>query len=403
LNKSKADNAKPLVISHNGASGDYPDCTNKAYQKAVSDGADVIDCSVQVTKDGIPICMGSIDLMDVTNVMASQFATPAVTITDLKDVPGVFTFNLTWDDITKNLKPMISNPQNNYSLIRNPRNRNAGNFMRLSDFLTFAKDKDLSGIMITVENAAFMAEKLGFGVVDAVIKALDDSGYSKQTAQKVMIQSTNSSVLVKFKQETKYDLVYKIDENVRDAAPSSIADIKKFASAVSVSTSSIFPTTKLFLTNQTNNLVQSLQTAGLPVYVYLLMNEFVSQPYDFFSDATSQINAYVQGAKVDGVITDFPETAHRYKLNSCSSMGKKAPIFMQPPQPGGLLSTIDKSVQPPAEAPMPLLTQSDVAEPPLPPVSNTTAETPSHAGGLKLRIDVSMLVTLLVLCASLLT
>jgi hypothetical protein len=48
--------------------------------------------------------MGSIDLMDVTNVMASQFATPAVTITDLKDVPGVFTFNLTWDDITKNLK-----------------------------------------------------------------------------------------------------------------------------------------------------------------------------------------------------------------------------------------------------------------------------------------------------------
>jgi glycerophosphoryl diester phosphodiesterase len=158
-----------------------------------------------------------------------------------------------------------------------------------------------------------MAEKLEFGVVDAVIKALEDSGYSKQTAQKVMIQSTNSSVLVKFKQETKYDLVYKIDKNVRDAAPSSIADIKKFASAVSVSTSSVFPMTKLFLTNQTNNLVQSLQTAGLPVYVYLLMNEFVSQPYDFFSDATSQINAYVQSANVDGVITDFPETAHRYK------------------------------------------------------------------------------------------
>jgi len=158
-----------------------------------------------------------------------------------------------------------------------------------------------------------MAEKLGFGVVDAVIKALDDSGYSKQTTQKVMIQSTNSSVLVKFKQETKYDLVYMIEEDVRDAAPSSLADIKKFASAVSVSTKSIFPTTNQFLTNQTNNLATSLQSSGLPVYVYLLMNEFVSQPYDFFSDATAQINGYVQGAKVDGVITDFPGTAHRYK------------------------------------------------------------------------------------------
>ncbi|TVU29495.1 hypothetical protein EJB05_21061 [Eragrostis curvula] len=402
LNNSKTDHAKPLVISHNGASGDYPDCTDEAYKKAVADGADVIDCPVQVTKDGIPVCMGSIDLMDGTTVATSPFATPAVTITDLKDVPGVFTFNLTWDDIKKNLKPMISNPQSQYNLVRNPRNKNAGNFMALSDFLTFAKDKDLAGIMITVEHAAFMAEKLGFGVVDAVIKALDDSGYSKQTAQKVMIQSTNSSVLVKFKQETKYDLVYKIEENVRDAAPSSIADIKKFASAVSVGTSSVFPTAKLFLTNQTNNLVQSLQTAGLPVYVYLLMNEFVSQPYDFFSDATSQINAYVQSAKVDGVITDFPGTAHRYKLNSCSSMGKNTPNFMQPPQPGGLLSTIPPSAQPPAAAPMPLLTESDVAEAPLPPVSNTTtAHSPSHAG-LRMRSDVSILVTLLMLCASLL-
>lgn len=39
---------KPLIISHNGASGDYPDCTDLGYQKAVDDGADVIDCTVQV-------------------------------------------------------------------------------------------------------------------------------------------------------------------------------------------------------------------------------------------------------------------------------------------------------------------------------------------------------------------
>jgi glycerophosphoryl diester phosphodiesterase len=162
-----------------------------------------------------------------------------------------------------------------------------------------------------------MAEKLGFGVVDAVIKALDDSGYSKQTTQKVMIQSTNSSVLVKFKQEAKYNLVYKLDEDGKDAAPSAVSDIKKFADAVSVSTMSVYPSTSNFVINQTNHLVKTLQSAGLPVYVHLLMNEFASQPYDFFSDATAQINAMVQkggdGGGVDGVITDFPKTAHRYK------------------------------------------------------------------------------------------
>lgn len=406
LNNTKADHGAPLVISHNGASGDYPDCTDLAYQKAVADGADVIDCAVQVTKDGIPICMSSIDLMDVTTVASSQFASQAGVINDIKAVAGVYTFNLTWEDIANNLKPMISNPFGKSSLSRNPRSRNAGKFMRLSDFLAFAKGKDLSGIMITVEHASFMAEKLGFGVVDAVIKALDESGYSKQTAQKVMIQSTNSSTLVKFKQQAKYNLVYKIDEVVKDAAPSSLADIKKFADAVSVSTKSVYPETSNFLINQTNPLVKSLQSAGLPVYVYLLMNEFFSQPYDFFSDATAQINALVhkggEGGGVDGLITDFPGTAHRYKLNSCKGMGDKTPYYMLPPQRGGLLGVImDKAALPPAMAPMPVLTDSDVAEPPLPPVSNTTAPAPSHAAA-RIRTDVSVAATVLVLCASLL-
>ncbi|XP_052142809.1 glycerophosphodiester phosphodiesterase GDPDL3-like [Oryza glaberrima] len=368
LNDSKTDHAKPLVISHNGASGDYPDCTDLAYQKAVADGADVIDCPVQVTKDGIPICMSSIDLGDVTTVATSQFASQTTVVNDIKATPGVYSFNLTWEDISKNLKPKISNPMSKYQLYRNPRNRNAGNFMRLSDFLDFTKGKDLSGVMISIERAAFMAQKLGFGVVDAVIKALDDSGYSKQTTQKVMIQSTNSSVLVKFKQQTKYNLVYMIEEDVRDAAPSSIADIKKFADAVSVNTMSVYPATDNFLTNQTTSLVQSLQSAGFPVYVYVLMNEFVSQPYDFFSDATQQINAYVKrpDGGVDGVITDFPATAHRYKLNSCMNMGNNTPGFMIPAQPGGLIESMVGAAQPPSTAPLPPLTESDVTESPLP-------------------------------------
>jgi hypothetical protein len=33
------------------------------------------------------------------------------------------------------------------------------------------------------------------------------------------------------------------------------------------------------------------ESAGLTVYVHLLMNEFPSQPWDFFSDATGQIKS----------------------------------------------------------------------------------------------------------------
>ncbi|CAN6268208.1 unnamed protein product [Urochloa humidicola] len=379
LNKSNTDHGKPLIISHNGASGDYPGCTDLAYQKAVDDGADVIDCPIQVTKDGVLVCMSSVNLMDDTTVARSQFASQRAVIKDFQSAPGVFTFNLTWDDIVKNLRPIISTPLSTYSMDRNPRYRNAGNFMRLSDFLEFTKDKDLSGIMISIEHAAFVAEELGFDMIDTVIKALGNAGYNNQPTQKVMIQSTNSSVLEKFKQQTKYNLVYMISEEVRDATPSSLADIKKFASAVSIDTNSVYPESHYFAMYQTN-LVTTLQTAGLSVYVYTLMNEFASQPYDFFADVTVQINAYVKGAGVDGLITDFPATARRYKVNNCMNMGNSTPSFMAPVSAGELIETINKPAQPPALAPMPLLRDSDVVEPPLPPARSNSSTAPTHSG-----------------------
>ncbi|CAL9107052.1 unnamed protein product [Musa acuminata var. zebrina] len=366
LNKSRVD-GKPLIISNNGASGDYPDCTDLAYNKAVEDGADVIDCPVQVTQDKILICMSSVDLIEDTTVTKSPYKSRLSDIPKLKSTAGIFTFNLTWNEIQK-LKPIISQPfYHLYNLERNPRNKNSGNFTKLSDFLAFANNKSLSGILISIENAVFMAEQLRIDVVDAVISALNDAGYNK-TASEVMIQSTDSSVLVKFKQLTKYKLVYKIDEVVGDAIASSIKDIDAFANAVALQKESIYPVTNLFTTKQTG-LVSKLHAAGLDVYVYVLQNEFLSQPWDFFSDATVQINAYVVGAEVDGIITDFPGTASRYKRNSCSKLGSKKPNYMLPIEAGQLLPLMAPDALPPALAPMPVLNASDVVEPPFPQVT----------------------------------
>ncbi|TVU15631.1 hypothetical protein EJB05_39161 [Eragrostis curvula] len=356
---------KPLIISHNGASGDYPDCTDLAYQKAVDDGADIIVCPVQVTKDGIPICMSSINLMYDTTVATSQFASLTSVIKDIQSEPD------------QNICTILF-----LRLDRNPRYRNTGKFMKLTDFLDFANDKDLYGIMISVEHAAFFAAELGFDMVSAVLKALDDASYNNHTTQKVLIQSTNSSALVKFKEQAKYDLVYMVAEEVRDASPSSLADLKKFASAVSVDSSSIFAATHNFTTYRTN-IVQTLQTAGLSVYVYPLMNEFASQAYDFFSDATAQIIAYVQA-------------------NNCMNMGKNTPIFMDPAPPGGLITFIPEAARPPAMAPMPLLTGSDVAEPPLPAARSSNGTTPTQSRASRTHAyttHIPILVTLAMLSA----
>jgi glycerophosphoryl diester phosphodiesterase len=88
-----------LVISKNGASGDYPGCTDLAYQKAILDGADVIDCPVQISKDGIPFCLGSINLYDSTTVAQSIYSNREQNIPQIKAGSGIFTFSLTWSEI----------------------------------------------------------------------------------------------------------------------------------------------------------------------------------------------------------------------------------------------------------------------------------------------------------------
>lgn len=46
---------------------------------------------------------------------------------------------------------MISSPDSDYYIYRNPRNKNAGKFLKLSDFLDFAKGKDIEGVLLILE------------------------------------------------------------------------------------------------------------------------------------------------------------------------------------------------------------------------------------------------------------
>lgn len=96
---SSFNTADLLVISNEGASGDYPGCTDRAYEQAVSDGVDVLDCPVQMSYDGVPFCLGSINLRDRTNASQSNFSSWATTNTVLNIEDGIFAYNLTWSQI----------------------------------------------------------------------------------------------------------------------------------------------------------------------------------------------------------------------------------------------------------------------------------------------------------------
>ena len=88
-----------LVISKNGASGDYPGCTDLAYEKAIKDGADVIHCSVQMSSEGKPFCSSSIDLEKSTMVSQTFLSNRSIIIPEISSDPGIYTFSLTWPEI----------------------------------------------------------------------------------------------------------------------------------------------------------------------------------------------------------------------------------------------------------------------------------------------------------------
>nr|GEY57217.1 glycerophosphodiester phosphodiesterase GDPDL3-like [Tanacetum cinerariifolium] len=96
-------------------------------------------------------------------------------------------------------------------------------------------------------------------------------------------------------------------------------------------------------------------------------SDFIS-PWDFFTDPHVEIHTYVMAAGVDGVFTDYPATASRYRRNKCLSLSdEQVPNYARPAEPGRLFEPMTPTLMPPARAPSPVLNDSDLASPPIPP------------------------------------
>nr|VDD25654.1 unnamed protein product [Brassica oleracea] len=365
------------IISSDGASGDFPGCTDLAYEKAVKDGVDILDCNVKMSKDKIPFCMSSIDLLNTTNVFDTSFRNLSSTVAEIQERSGIYTFSLTMSQI-KTLKPVISTHKKDHALFRNPRNKNAGKFLTLSEFLLLAnRYNSLFGVLIKVENAVYLAEHQGINVVDAVLDKTHNqtTQESLTTSISVYFQSTDKSVLIAFNEKTILSpgqLVYRVDKDISNVTDSAINAILSFAGTIVISMISVLPYNGGVLVRlKKTDVVPRLKARGLRVFVETFSNEFVTLPLDLYWDSTVEIDFFFRSAKIDGIITDFPATSARYKKNQCY---RETSLF----RTGELLPFANPMLLSPAQPPYPLLVKSDVKESPLPEVRSKQPP-PSYA------------------------
>jgi glycerophosphoryl diester phosphodiesterase len=57
MNSGEACGGHPFVVAHRGASADRPEHTRAAYELALEEGADAVECDVRLTRDGHLVCV----------------------------------------------------------------------------------------------------------------------------------------------------------------------------------------------------------------------------------------------------------------------------------------------------------------------------------------------------------
>ncbi|VFQ62935.1 unnamed protein product [Cuscuta campestris] len=376
-NKNASRALRKLVISHNGASGDYPGGSDLAYQKAMDDGADIIDCNVQLSKDGVAFCQDSADLK-FTTTAGTDFMDRVEQIEGVNDgQPGIFSFGLTWVEI-QSLKPKIKSPYE-APLDRNHAYQFSGKFMTLADFLDLAKAKAVPGVMVGLENVAYLATK-GRDLIATVTSALNNASFDKQSKQKVMIKSDESSVLLKFKSNPNYEKVLEFKKDFSSVPGNLAAEVSKYADSVAMRRNSLVLEygDPYYMTRNFTNVVQAMHSANVSVYASNLKNEFQSFLFDYNSDPYQEI-ATLLSMGVDGLITDFPATAVAFLKSPCSDPKAKLAYTISAIAPGDMFMNSVAPLIPDFDpkqingSSYPALASKDIVPEALPPVANPNA------------------------------
>ncbi len=333
---------QPTVTGHRGASALRPEHTLAAYQKAIDDGADIIEPDLVSTKDGVLVARHENEIGGTTNVAdVAQFASRKVTKTiDGIPVTGWFTEDFTLAEL-KTLRAKERIPVNRPGNTAYNGQFEIPTLQEVVDLVkaqSIAKDRTIGIYPETKHPTYFKA--IGLPLEKRLVDLLVASGYKGKGAA-VYLQSFEVANLKELRALTSMRIVQLIDnpknapapngaprnapydfvaaQNGRTYAdlvtPSGLKEIALYADAVSPYKEVIIPRTAANELGAPTSFVADAHAAGLKVHTWTLRPENPFLPVSMRApdvtspsqrgDAVAEITAYLK-AGVDGFFTDDP-------------------------------------------------------------------------------------------------
>ncbi|MCY1502752.1 Glycerophosphodiester phosphodiesterase, periplasmic [compost metagenome] len=364
------DGNPPLVIAHRGASGYLPEQTLESYARAIELGADVIEMDLVSTKDGVLIARHDPNLAISTDVAKhARFASRKKTIqVDGETQTGWFSNDFTLAEI-KTLGGISTDAER-------PQEFN-GKFkvVTFQEIIDFAKAKSKeTGRTIAIypetKNPTYFRD-LGMPMEDKVIAAINAAGWNSKTAP-IYVQSFEPGSLKYMKAKgLNTRLIQLIDGDGIDmktgamtyavpvdrpyewtkagdkrnfdvmVTPAGLAEIKTYADGIGpwkryiVSIKgSVGADGKVVDVNKDGKindadatstapttLIADAHKAGLFVHPFTFRNESRRLASDYNKDGKNEYAVYYK-LGVDGVFTDFTDTALAARIEYLKSIGR---------------------------------------------------------------------------------
>ncbi len=315
--------AQPLVIAHRGASGERPEHTLAAYERAIDQGADYIEPDLVATSDGVLVARHENELSGTTDVASREdFADRRRTKTiDGSEITGWFAEDFTLAEL-RTLRARERLPG-----LRPANTRFDGLYPvpTLAEIIALVRAKEAEtgrriGLYPELKHPTYMLQGAGIDMVDLLLGEL--ARLEITPADPIFVQSFEVAPLRRLAQRSDFKLVQlvAVDGGPADEpalayaemiAPSGLREIASYADALGADIRLI-----LAPEGTPTSLVAEARQAGLPVHAWTLRKENAFLPAalrrgsgEGAQGCPEALFAMLAGAGVEGVFVDDPAIA----------------------------------------------------------------------------------------------